>query len=352
VIGEPPFPIAIAQLNTDILSTALGASVTAFTSERIGADRGMLGEIFLVRPTYDLPGTGPDAVICKFAALREGALASAIRGGTHERELRCYDELLATSTVRTPHLYGAWYDPETAHFLLVQDAIDSDDTIDQVAGIRPELVALVSREAASLHHQYWGDTRLDSLNWLPQLDDPRRINNLITLAVNGWQPLCDLVGNGLTAQEQAYGIEFPGRLETALRSLAELPSTLIHSDLRADNLLFSADHQSVSLIDWQGAGSGPGSFDIAYLIAHSLTVEDRRKHEAALITGYLATLSAAGTAHTRDEFMQGYVPALHYGLVVACALPLIGDPSEPRVRSLAYTMARRSIEALRDHDAW
>ena len=355
MIGSAPFPISLAELTADTLSVALDQPVTSFDAQQIGADRGMLGEIFLVTPTYGprTPGaeaSRPASVICKFAALRNEALASAKRGGTHEREVRCYDELLATSSASTPHFYAAWYDPDTAHFLLVQEAIGADGSVDQVAGIDPTLAALVGHEAARFHHERWADSALSELGWLPRLDDPRRIQNLTTLAANGWGPLCDLLGDELSPAEQGLGAELPNRLEHALRSLAELPSTLIHSDLRADNLLFAPDRSSVSLIDWQGAGIGPASFDLAYLLSHSLTVEARRSHADTLIADYLQNLSNAGTQLSHDEFMTGFKLSLHYGLAIACAMPLIADSSQVRVKALATAMARRSIDALADYE--
>ena len=349
MIHPPKFPIAIGELDAATLSMALDAPVESFTAEQIGADRGMLGEIFLVTPSYHTGSTGPRAVICKFAALREQALASSKRGRTNERELRCYDELLASSQVTTPRFYAAWYDPDTAHFLLIQEAIEADTGVDQVAGVSPALVALVATQAAHYHHDYWNCERLAQLDWLPRLDDPMRIGNLTTLASNGWGPLCELLRDELSADEQQLGTEFPERLESALRSLAEMDSTLVHSDLRPDNLLFATDHASVSLIDWQGVGIGPASFDLGYLITQSMTVDGRRAHEQALIDAYLDQLAELGTTQSRTDFMHGFGLAQHYGLAVACALPLISDGSQPRVQKLAGVVARRSIEALRDH---
>ena len=218
MIGEPPFPISIDQLNAPTLSTALGQPVRSFQAERIGADRGMLGEIFLVTPEYEDGTTkpaGPTSVVCKFAALRDEALASAQRGGTHERELRCYDELLVTATVTTPKFHAGWYDPTTAHFLLIQQAVAADTSVDQVAGIEPELAGLVVGEAARLHHRFWQDPSLQERDWLPRLDDPRRVQNLTTLATNGWQPLCDLVGDALPGEQRRLGAEFPCLLYTS-----------------------------------------------------------------------------------------------------------------------------------------
>ena len=90
----PPFPISVDQLDTAFLGAALDLPVTGFTTQRIGADRGMLGEIFVL----DLDTSeGTRSIVAKFAALREEALTTARQGRTNERELRCYDELLATS---------------------------------------------------------------------------------------------------------------------------------------------------------------------------------------------------------------------------------------------------------------
>ena len=350
MIGDPPFPISIDELTHHTLTEAIGTPIESFTTERIGADRGMLGEIFVVRPAYAAGSSGPEAVICKFAALREEALASSLRASNNLRELLTYDQLLADTGVSTPHYYHGWYDPATAHFLLVQEAIVADTSVDQVEGIGPELAALVCTEAAKLHHGRWEDPSLADLDWFPRLDDDRRMNNLTTLATNGWEPLCDLVGDQFTDADRALGAAFPEQLRKTLRALAELPSTFIHSDLRADNLLFTQDHESVALIDWQGAGIGPGSFDIAYMLSQSLTTAARRAHGKSLIRGYLSALQAAGTTQSYDDFMAGYEPALLYGLAVACAMPLISDMSQPRARALAIAMATRSLTALRDHD--
>lgn len=350
MLRPPPFPISLDELTVEELSDGLGVPVASFTAERIGADRGMLGEIFLLTPTYAEPGTGPGRVVAKFAALRDGSLASARRSRSNERELRCYDELLVETPVRTPDYYSGCYDPETAHFLLFQEAIDADTTVDQVAGIGPDRARLVVIEAARLHARWWGDPRLATTDWLPRLDGTERMTNLTTLARTGWPLLCDLLGEALAPAERGLGQQFPDRLEAALRHVASLPSTLVHSDLRADNLLFSPDGSAVTIVDWQGVGLGPPGFDLSYFLSQSLTVDDRRTHEGELLELYRTTLASAGVALSPDEVRAGYGESMHYGLAVACALPVISDPGEPRVRDLASTVARRSIEALRDHN--
>lgn len=350
MLRPPPFPIRIGELSPATLSEGIGASIVDFTAQRIGADRGMLGEIFLLDLSYAPGSHGPKQVVAKFAALRAGPLAAAVRGRAHERELRCFDELLIDTPVATPTNYGTWYDPATAHFLLLQGAVEVDDQVDQVVGLSPEDARLVLREMARVHGRWWTDRRIAELDWLPRLDGEARVNNLTTLAAQGWDPLRELMGDDLSSAEEELGANLPDRLLAALRSLADMPSTLIHGDMRADNLLFSPDHSTVTLIDWQGCGIGPAAFDLAYFLTQSLTVETRRRHEEELLEFYRSELRESGVAVSAEQVRAGYAESMLYGLVIACALPLIGDSNEPRVHALASTIARRTLDALHDHD--
>lgn len=350
MLRPPPFPISIEQLTAGVLSESLGAEVASFQSERIGADRGMLGEIFLLELTYADDAIGPRQVVAKFAALRDGSLASAQRGGAHERELRCFDEILSETPVNVPANYGTWYDPDTAHFLLLQGAVEVDPAVDQINGLDIADAKLVLHQVAKLHAHWWDSARLAATEWLPRLDGAGRVHNLTTIATAGWPRLCEALGAELTEHERALGAEFPRRLEAALRSVADQPSTLIHSDLRADNLLFPPDHSTVTLVDWQGCGLGPPAFDLAYFLTQSLTVENRRDHEDELLDFYRAELAAAGVDLTPEQVRAGYAESMLYSLAIGCALPLISDPHEPRVHALASAVTRRSLEALRDHD--
>lgn len=346
MLRPPPFPIGIDDLTPAFLGQALECTVADFTATRIGADRGMLGEIFVL----DIVATtGDRSVVAKFASPREQALATARQGRTNERELRFYDELLPSTPVSAPACHGTWYDPDTAHFCLLQDVVETDTTVDQVAGLTADQIALVIHELARLHARWWGSPDVLDRDWLPRLDSAGRVGNLHRLVGAGWEPLCELAGSELTAAERRLGTRFADRLVRKLEAVASLPSTLIHSDLRADNLLFSPDGDTVTLVDWQGCGVGPPGFDLGYLLSSSLPVDERREHEDALLADYRTKLAAEGVPLSDAEVRAGYAESMHYGLAIACALPVISDPDEGRVAELARTVARRSIEALRDH---
>jgi hypothetical protein len=202
---------------------------------------------------------------------------------------------------------------------------------------------------ARLHATWWGDPRLDALGWLPRLDGPARRHNLTTIARSGWEPLCDLLGEELTNAERALGDELPQRIDDVMARLGQLAPTLVHSDLRADNLLFSPNADAVTLVDWQGAGIGPAGWDLAYFLSQSLTVDTRRAHERDLLERYAAEAAQVRPDLTAPDLLAGYGESMIFGLVVAVSLPLVADPSQPRVRALARSMSRRAIEGLRDH---
>lgn len=344
--APPPFPSSIEELTPAFLSDALGVPIDRFSADRIGADRGMLGVVFRLAIEPPL-ADGATAVVAKFAALREGSLASARRGRNNERELLCYEQLLADTPVRTPALHGAWYDEATAHYLLLQESIDVDTSVDQIRGLSGSQGERVVDEMAAFHVRWWGDPGLANLDWLPRLDGPDRLHNLSTLCEAGWDPLVEILGDDAPAVPAGFGAALPERLRQALQSLAELPSTLIHCDLRADNLLFDPDDGTVTLVDWQGCGVGPAAFDLAYFLTQSLSVEDRRRHETRLTDRWVDRLATDGEPIT--DPLAGFDQSLWYGMAIACALPVISDPDEPRVRELALAVATRTIAALADH---
>ena len=63
-------------------------------------------------------------------------------------------------------------------------------------------------------------------------------------------------------------------------------------------------------------------------------------------------LAAAGATTSVDDIVIALGPAMLYGLAIACAIPVVGDPREPRARALAATMARRALEGARDHGSF
>lgn len=130
------------------------------------------------------------------------------------------------------------------------------------------------------------------------------------------------------------------------------PWTVIHMDLRVENMLFGAD-DDVAVIDWQGLGRGPGAYDLSYLLGGSLDVEMRRKHEEALVRTYHEALLAHGVegyewAQLWDDYGHAHMMG---GPATAMVIGGGMDLSNERGRQLAATMASRHATAALDHGA-
>ncbi len=324
----------------------MGIAINNFQYERIGADRGMLGEIYRVTIQS---GTESQELVAKFSAPRKEALDNAKRGGTHERELRCYDELLNSTPISIPEIFACWFDKDTSEYLILQEFIEFDQSVDQIEGITIAQSKLVIEEAASMHAHWWEHSDLAQSKWLPRLNDDRRRTNLTTVTRLGWHTLTGILDEGGVKYPKISGESLSEEIDDMLCDLSTSASTLIHSDLRADNLLFNTSGDEVMIVDWQGCSFGPSSFDITYHMIQSLSINDRRQYEAELLNHYVSSLDSLGHQITSDEVHKLYRDSILYSLSIACAVPLINDIEIPRVKELAFSMASRTLAALEDH---
>jgi Phosphotransferase enzyme family len=339
-VGVSAFPRSAAQITNAFLSDAFDRDVTIVRSSPIGADRSMLGQLVLL----ELAGAPIERVVAKLHAPRPETLASAQRGGTHLREVNFLRHLAPRTSVRTPECYGVWFDPTTAEFLILLEAVDADISVDQIEGLTVEQVELVIDQIAPLHAAWFGSPDLDTMDWVPRPDAAGRRSNLHAFLVGGWDRFCAVIDDpNLGPDDQPRMHEL---LDSMLVDLAASPPTLLHGDLRADNLLFTGEE--VVLIDWQGLGFGPPGWDLAYLLSQCLTIENRRAHETTMLTRYLTKAAEHGLILSMKELRAGYDPGLAFGLIVAAALCVVSDPTEPRSQRLVRAMGTRAVAALRD----
>src|SRR4029453_2451759 len=77
-------------------------------------------------------------------------------------------------------------------------------------------------------------------------------------------------------------------------ALAARPFTLLHGDLRLDNIFFGPE--GAPFTDWQSLARGPALYDVAYFVTATLPPSARGEEEIALLESYHRTLVAAGGA--------------------------------------------------------
>jgi hypothetical protein len=204
---------------------------------------------------------------------------------------------------------------------------------------------------ARLHGTFWDDPRLASREWswcrsfVPAGEATLGWLLAPALAAVGRRravpALPDAVGRGLA--------RYARRRTPALRRLDDGPRTLVHHDCHSGNMAQLAGGRIV-LFDWQLVRAGPWASDVAYLLATSLSADERRTHERRLLEHYLdALVGAGGRPPAVASAWQAYVANLVYPLE-AMVVTLAFGAMQPAAS--VRRVVERAAAAVVDHDAF
>jgi hypothetical protein len=176
---------------------------------------------------------------------------------------------------------------------------------DQLAGGSLRQCTLVLEQFAAAHRAFWGAKVLDESFWLIPLDLDARlragvyrrsVRALRDVAPAGMEPYIEFL--------RSAGGEVVRRLS------ADAPRTLIHCDLRLDNVCFDGDQ--CAFFDWQLVRSGPAAYDVAYFIGGALSKDASIEDEQTLLRSYHDALGVADysfEAFHRD-YQRGLIASL------------------------------------------
>lgn len=334
------------------LETALGAGHSAAPAAGLTAAEltpvgvGAMADTFKARLQWDRPGAGPACLILKQPAVDGTAATTAASLGAYEREARFYSELAPRTQVRAPRLYGVIDRAGTGApgTVLLEDLTARHRPGDQLREMPIEELDRARHQLALLQAPFWENSATAELPWLHRrLGVP--IPGILERMERSWHSVTDTIAADLPADERKCIDRFVG----SAADWAQLnpgPQTLVHHDLRADNLLFGEGE--IVLIDWQTIGWGSAMFDFAYLIGTSLEVGTRRRHEAELLRRHVAELQELGVDWTESEAQDIYRWA-------ACAVlmmlvpPISSVKSNPRMVTMFRRMlslgARQALDA-------
>ena len=206
-VYEVSFPRNIADITPTWLGTQLGISVASLIAEHIGADRGMLGDVF--RITYSISGGDTGTLIAKFATARTDAREAALKAGIFLREISFYRDIAPITKSRIPECFGSWYDDETAEFLLLLENITFDHTVDQIVGISIQEATMMMTELALLHIP--ADKLGDAGRSMFPFTDSRRLTNQMMFIERGWPKLKSLFNDAYHWTAPIFAGIFTGR---------------------------------------------------------------------------------------------------------------------------------------------
>ena len=251
------------------------------------------------------------------------------------RESAAYKLLQPFAGKVVPKCLASFSNSDGSDGLLWLDKIEPARSGNQLAGLSwKELVATV-RSIGTVHARFWSARKPTHLHHLPfqrynlaHETEPR---------LRGFRKYCRGL---LQPKDEGVLLTIPDVISRALRECRHRPSTLLHGDLRADNLLFSRGR--VFLVDWQIAAWGLGTFDLARVIGGSSQRPLRLSEQQKLVRIWHQTLKEGGVRkYTLEEAWQDY----RVGVALTLSIPITNGPTlarlSPRGKKIARLMIRR-----------
>lgn len=342
---DPPVLDGPDQLTAAWLDVVLGtagspASVRSVTASPVGT-----GQMALtVRLDVTQQDGASRTLVAKFA--RSGA-DSGLSRMAYEKEVAFYNDLAGRVAIRTPLChYAAMADDEPAFVLVLEDLVGTKQG-DQITGCAVDQAVAAVVNLAGLHGPTWCDPSLAELGWLGGRNG---------LGADILRPFLAGAADAFASRfADELGPEDQAVLDAARGPLADwavAPTerfAVTHGDYRLDNLLFPEDDPAgVAAVDWQTASTGLPARDVAYFLATSLAVEDRRRHEQRLLKAYHAALTRHGVAgYPLTRCIEDY----RLGLLQAPLVILLGRATATvtaRGDEMFLAMWQRSTAAIHD----
>ena len=221
-------------------------NIASLKHEVIGVGEGYTGDIARIHLTYDNDSQQlPVLLVAKLPTSYESARSVGLRLGIYAREIQFYKEIAPSSPIRIPYCYFGDIDSANDKYvLLLEDCSKYSQPDIELKGINYERAQALTLTIADLHARWWDDAKLTSFSTLQQ--------------PNEWLKDDDIIGFNQTWEMCSATEDFKNSLSEdgfeASRVLCEkfhllqeiIPQnklTIIHSDLRADNV-FIDDNDS------------------------------------------------------------------------------------------------------------
>jgi hypothetical protein len=333
---------------------AAHSRVLDFDSQTIGEGVGLLGSLARITPRYDGPGAAdrPRSLIGKFSTENMENRAVAMAFDVYGREIEFYKSVAPELPGLAPRCYAADYDRVSGAGVLLLEDLGDYRMGDQVEGCTADEAARLIELVAPVHAKYWGQTKTPSLGWAPAIDGEMQVQGYSYGCAAGWDPCAECFGHVIAPEILLLKDAFVAGMPGLSRMMATPVQTLIHGDLRLDNVMFAhnAAHRPAVAIDWIVCCSA-GVHDAAYLLGQNLKLEERRAHERELIEHYADLLAGHGVEnYSGEQAWQDYLSALlytfTYGIVIGGTL----DRSNARAFKMMEQLLARASCAVMDHD--
>lgn len=340
-MSTPSHPDAFTNAWLEQQLGAPAGSLAGFSAKSIGT--GQMSLSFRVKLDWR-GGEGPASIVAKCPSADPGTRAIAAALGSYALELGWYRDLAEKIGVACPKCLHLEANADESEFVLLLQDLAPAQQGDQLAGASVAQIEAALKQAARLHAPYWGDVRLDSIEWLqprPQVDAMVR-QMLAPLFAQFRERYATRIAPDLLD----LGGELIARTGDYFQTMPKA-RTIQHRDLRIDNILFSADGGTAHVVDWQTLGLGAGASDVAYLIGTSVAdAEVRAREEERLVRFYVDELRSLGADVDAAEVWREYRLYAFAGVIMAIIASMNVERTERGDEMFAVMFERPARQAL------
>jgi Phosphotransferase enzyme family len=339
---------------TEVLATLekfAGARIAEVESTVIGEGVGYLSSVARVKLLFENPQVvnegAPPTVIVKIEPENEIFRKLGQQFNAFEREVRFYREVACQVNVRLPRVYYTL--AEAPNFAIVMEDLCSCTPGDQLAGMHLEQVVATAVIMAKLQAKFWNNAALATLEWMPPTWD------LWRHFADHWPSFIEHCHQWLGPEHLLLGKKVSKHAQWIIDEMQSAPPTIVHCDLREDNLLFGkpGTPEEVLIVDWQLAIRGMGAYDIASLQGGSELAAERRGHSYNVLRAWHETLLASGVVgYSYDKALYHFRLASLVCLTLPVYFHVMAlEGGIARAKGLCETQARRHFGTALDIDA-
>jgi hypothetical protein len=294
--------ITVEWLNEVLRDTIGEGRIASFDRELIGEGVGFVGELSRINLTYEaLAGEAPRSLIAKLPTSDPIVKGIANVFGFYEHEIRFYEEIAPTISVRTPKRYFSAIDQAAGAYVLLLEDMAPARCGDQIASCSIDEARIALSEIAKLHAAWWNSPVLRQTNWIPTLDNSGPRVLLQAMYQQGWPVFVERYGTQLSPELFELGERFGRQFVSLGDALTEQPLTLVHTDFRLDNMFFGDEGCPFALVDWQLVQEGLAMTDVTYFLAGNFAPDVRRQHQEDLVRTYHRALVREGVSNYEFE---------------------------------------------------
>ena len=290
-----------AEINAGWLGEQLGCHVERLEIEPLGVPQGFTSNTMRLKPqgcSDDLPSS----LILKIDSEDPHSREIALKLNCFRREVCFYRTFASIFSSLVPRVYATGNGTSDEGRWLLMEDLSAMKVGNQVRGVTADASCLVLDAIAQVQARFWNAPSLHGYDWLP---DHQFWFQGSTEILSSFHPNF-LNDYELRVEPEALrAIEFVIYNSQAIDGkIAQRPSTLVHGDLRVENVLFGtcSKQRGVVIIDWGTPTRSLAAMDLAYFIGGSVPMPARRNRLRDLCASWHHSLVAYGvTDYTLED---------------------------------------------------